>query len=254
MVDGVLIEHSHRLVAGSVVLLTAALAFLLRRNTAFKTALLALGLVVFQAVLGGITVIFRLPPIVSTTHLATSMVFFSTVIYLALRLRRSQGAAVPSLSKVTLHAAIMVYAQMILGAAIRHLGAGLACTEILSCRGAVWPTGVDVTVHLHMLHRAFALAIFAFLIVNAVRVWRASDRVGLRALAVGAPLLASLQIALGIFSITTFRDILPVTAHLGVAALLLADLVTLHLLTRGPLAVAADHPDEDPGAIVEARA
>jgi cytochrome c oxidase assembly protein subunit 15 len=155
---------------------------------------------------------------------------------------------------VTLHAALMVYAQMILGAVIRHLGAGLACTEILSCRGAVWPAGVDLTVHLHMLHRAFALAIFAFLIVTAVRVWRGTDRPSLRALALGAPLLAVAQITLGIFSITTFRDIIPVTAHLGVAALLLADLVALHLLARGPLAALADHPDEDPGTIVEARA
>jgi hypothetical protein len=35
--------------------------------------------------------------------------------------------------------------------------------------------------------------------------------------------------ALGLLTITTYRDIVPLTAHLAVAAALLANMVTLHL-------------------------
>jgi heme A synthase len=71
-------------------------------------------------------------------------------------------------------------------------------------------------------------------------VCRKTDRRGVRALALAAPLLAVVQVALGILSITTFLDAAPVTAHLGVAAALLADCVILHLVSRGTVAVPAD--------------
>ena len=51
-------------------------------------------------------------------------------------------------------------------------------------------------------------------------------------LAWAGPALAAAQIALGVLTILTFKDLLPVTAHLLVAALLLADLVSLLVLTR----------------------
>src|SRR5438552_11416810 len=67
MEGGVLVEHSHRLAAGSVMLLTLVLlvAISLSRQAAHRRlrplAALAMGLVVVQAVLGGVTVLLRLP-------------------------------------------------------------------------------------------------------------------------------------------------------------------------------------------------
>ena len=74
MEGGVLVEHSHRLAAGTVVILTLVLAAMLREPT--DAALrplrpfgwLAVGLVFVQALLGGITVLLRLPTPVSTAH------------------------------------------------------------------------------------------------------------------------------------------------------------------------------------------
>src|SRR5436190_12971859 len=78
MEGGVLVEHSHRLAAGTVVIMTLVLAGML---TATATATgsrdaklralrpfgwLAVGLVFMQALLGGITVILRLPTPLST--------------------------------------------------------------------------------------------------------------------------------------------------------------------------------------------
>src|SRR6185369_10852859 len=76
MEGGVLVEHSHRLAAGTVAVLTLVLAGLLtamRDPTARRLrgfAWLAFALVLVQAVLGGITVKLRLPTPISTAHTA----------------------------------------------------------------------------------------------------------------------------------------------------------------------------------------
>ena len=59
---------------------------------------LAVGLVVVQALLGGITVILRLPTPVSTAHTGTSLLFFLTLLYIAVRSRPAPNreAAAPS--------------------------------------------------------------------------------------------------------------------------------------------------------------
>src|SRR5471030_1353476 len=108
MEGGVLVEHSHRLAAGTVVILTLALAVMLTRSAAPEQrrlrpfGWLAVGLVFAQALLGGITVLLRLPTPISTAHTGTSLLFFLTVLYIAARSRpTAEGSAAeapPSLS------------------------------------------------------------------------------------------------------------------------------------------------------------
>jgi heme A synthase len=194
-----------------------------------RLAVLALALVMAQGLLGGLTVVYRLPPTVLVLHLATSMLFLSVALVLAWRL---SGAAsdVPRTALLWVTAGA-TYFQIVLGAAIRHTGAGLVCTDLPFCRGAIWPTGVHAAVHLHMLHRATALVVFALVCWNAARLARGTTGL-VRALGWAGPALAMMQIVLGVLTITTFKDLVPVTAHLLVAALLLADLVSLLVLTR----------------------
>jgi len=195
-----------------------------------RLATVALALVVAQGLLGGLTVIYRLPPLVLVLHTATSMLFLATLVALAWRL--SGRAAAPSAqgSRLLFLTAAAVYLQIVLGGAVRHTGAGLVCVDLPYCRGAIWPMHVHPAVHLHMAHRAFALVVLALVVWNAARIFRAGQA---RALALAGPALAVLQIALGVLTITTFKDLVPVTAHLLVAALLLADLVSLVVLA-GP--------------------
>src|SRR5206468_3595240 len=103
MEGGVLVEHSHRLVAATVTLLAFALmiACWRRASRTGDGGLRALGIAAFalvlgQALLGGITVIFRLPTIVSTAHLAVSQLFFLTLIYIAFRANDDRRAALPA--------------------------------------------------------------------------------------------------------------------------------------------------------------
>jgi len=186
-------------------------------------------------VLGGLTVLYRLPTWISTTHLGVSMIFFSLVVYIVFRLREPGRAPLPvGAQRWTLAAAIAVYAQMLLGALMRHLGAGLACVEIPLCKGQLFPSGSVPYVHLHMLHRVASLGVLVLVAIAAAVTFRAArGRPAVRALALAAPLLVCGQIALGLWSVVSFLDALPVTAHLGMAAALLVDLWSLHLIARG---------------------
>src|SRR6266849_239502 len=254
MVGGVAVEHTHRLIATAVGLCTLGLCIgtlprrlwlplcgvfapvllgcawvLTRARGPGRLAVLALALVMAQGLLGGVTVIYGLPPTVLVLHLATSMLFLAVALVLAWRVSgaRTDAARTPLLW-VT---AGLTYFQIVLGAAIRHTGAGLVCTDLPYCRGAWWPTGVHPSVHVHMLHRALAFAVLALVLWNAVRLSRGATGV-VRLLASAGPALTVVQMVLGVLTILTFKDLLPVTGHLLFAALLLADLVSLLALTR----------------------
>ncbi len=258
MKGGVLVEHSHRIFAFSIGVLSTVLMVLLWRN-AEKLGdgqLRWLGVagvlaVCVQALLGGLTVIFRLPPLVSTAHLATGTATFCLFLYLAVRLTmlsappRWMASCAPSplVARLSLATACFVYVQMLVGALMRHLGAGLACMDLPLCRGALFPAAADPSVQLHMLHRLLGVAVFAATLALAAVVVKQGITGAVRRMALLAPILVLAQIVMGWLSITTFLDVIPVTAHLGVAVLLLGTLWVLHLLTRAaPLALAAPAP------------
>jgi heme A synthase len=194
-----------------------------------KLSVAALALVMFQGLLGGLTVLYRLPTLVLVMHLGTSMLFLSVALLIALRLSgaRFQATSPRGLLWATTGA---VYLQILLGATVRHTGAGLVCVDLPFCRGALWPTGVHPMVHLHMAHRALAFVVLALVAWTSVRIAREA-RGAVRWLALSMPALVLVQIALGVLTILTFKDLVPVTAHLLVAALLLADCVALLALT-----------------------
>src|SRR5437763_5379403 len=196
-----------------------------------RLAALALALVVAQGLLGGLTVIYRLPPVVLVLHTATSMLFLVSLVALAWRLSGRPAAPSAMATPLLFLTAAAVYLQIVLGAAVRHTGAGLVCVDLPYCRGTIWPSGVHPAVHLHMLHRAVAFAVLALVAWNAVRLARGATGV-VRVLAWAGPAIVVVQIALGVLTIATFKYLVPVPAHLFVSALLLADLVSLLVLTR----------------------
>jgi protoheme IX farnesyltransferase len=233
MEGGVLVEHSHRLAAGSVMILTLGLLIVIATSKEplhrrlRPLAALAMSLVIVQAVLGGVTVLLRLPTPVSTMHTGVSVLFFVTVLYLAVRTRpeRAGKVALPLPRRVVwlaLVSVVAVYFQMVLGGLVRHSGAALACTDLPLCRGAIWPDAYP-TVLIHVLHRLNALVVGGLVIASSIVTWRqARGRTGLRALALIAPVLVLVQIALGVLSVVTFLDLVTVESHLGVATALLA--------------------------------
>src|SRR5262245_55991918 len=241
MEGGVLIEHSHRLAAGTVVIMTLALAVMLTasRDAALRPlrpfGWLAMGLVVIQALLGGITVIFRLPTPVSTAHTGTSLLFFLTLVYVAVRSRPAPAHAVrpqtppPAVPRLALVTAVAIYFQMVLGGLVRHSGAALACTDVPLCRGSLWPDA-HPTVLIQALHRLTGVAVALLVIASSIMTLRrAGSRRDLRALAVVAPLLVCVPIALSVSEVLSFLDLATVEPHLGVASALLVTQVLIAL-------------------------
>jgi protoheme IX farnesyltransferase len=243
MEGGVAVEHSHRLAALTVIVLTLAIAALHTRwATPMQRRLRPFGwlaalVVLLQAALGGITVLLRLPTAVSTAHTANALLFFMVILYIAVRARPA-GAAYPAppalrptAVRLALITAVALFFQMVLGGLVRHAGAALACLDVPLCRGAIWPHAHPLVL-LHVVHRLNALVVAGLVVASSVVTFRAApDRPGMRALAVIAPVLVAAQIALGIRAIKSFLDFATVEAHLGVATALLA--LELLVVLRG---------------------
>ncbi len=237
MVGKVFFEHGHRLFATGVGLLTIAQLALVWRgfppgHASRSLAVGALLLVVWQGLLGGMTVRMRLPDAVSTAHLATSMLFFALLVVLAFRTRPATvDRPLPrSAARVTGVAAVAVYAQLVLGALVRHTDAGLACTRFPSCDGI----GTSLPIALHMLHRAGAVIAAVAVIAAALVVLRAAGEARLaRLLALAVPGLVVVQIFLGVMSVLSALEAVLVTAHLGVGALLWGTTVSMYCAARG---------------------
>ena len=250
MEGGVLYEHGHRLVAFVVSVLTVALAVVVwrrRRESSLRGgSLLAVGLVLFQAALGALTVIWKLPLVVSSGHLATSMAFFSLLLWLCWRLAPASNAAgthaAPgNVRALAFAAALGVYLQIVLGAVVRHTGSGLACgSEVILCQGAAWPLGGPA--QLVSLHRFAGVAV-AILVAAASLAALRSGSLRARRAALAAPVLVVAQVLLGAWTVWSLIAVPVVTLHLGVGALLLADSLLLFLLL-GPLP-APRHAGED---------
>ena len=80
MEGGVLYEHGHRMIAGTVAIMTLLMAVWAwrREDRRFvrNLALFAFALVIVQAVLGGLTVLLLLPLAIAVSHAATAQAFF----------------------------------------------------------------------------------------------------------------------------------------------------------------------------------
>ena len=255
MVGGIFYEHGHRMIAGVVGLMTAALTLWISRRESRawvrRLGWMALGTVVVQALLGGITVLWLLPPVVSTSHLGTAMLFLSIVTMLAVVTSPTWHATRPrpalpdtELRRLALLATAAAYVQILLGAAMRHTGAGLACPDFPLCNGNLLPDLTNGAVALHMSHRVGALVVTALVFLLAERAWARYPEVAeFRRPALAAIGCVALQILLGALSVISRLGVYTTTAHVLGGALLLCSLVvfTVRVYRRiGPAESAAD--------------
>jgi heme A synthase len=244
MENGVLYEHSHRLVAAAVSTLTCVLAlwiWLDKRHRALRPLAAAAPLMVIaQAVLGGITVLYKLPKPVTLSHLVLSMSFFSVLLVIAVRTRTDREERAGDDGKVAanrwdLRASVgllclAILGQIFLGGLVRHSMAGLACTTIPDCFGYYWPPDSESSYseRVHMLHRYGAITLALLVFVHAALVLRRVPKGHpSRIFAILAPILVLVQIGLGLLSVTTLLHLHTVTTHLAVGALLLATHVVM---------------------------
>src|SRR5271156_2872914 len=112
MVGGIFYEHGHRVIATVV------------GNLGWT----ALGLVIAQGILGGLTVKYLLPPPISTAHATLAQLFFVTVVSITLfsskwwqsDLRQLDDVGSPRLRSLASLTTAAIFVQLILGAGFRH--------------------------------------------------------------------------------------------------------------------------------------
>jgi cytochrome c oxidase assembly protein subunit 15 len=251
-VGGIFYEHTHRLVAAGVGLLTLGLALWLwlaeSRRWVRRLGWLALGTVVLQGVLGGLRVVL-LQDQLGTVHAAVGQLFLVLTTSIALVTTRWWPAPHPAtrpsaqLTRWLLAITGLVFVQLLLGAAMRHQHAGLAVPDFPLAYGRLWPrTGAAAIagynqarleisaaapitaggVVLHMTHRSVALLIVGGVGVAATRARREAGA--------GNPLtrlsrlwvaLALAQVGLGAVTVWTNKSADVTTAHVAVGSLCL---------------------------------
>jgi len=250
-VGGVRYEWSHRMVAGTLVSLTLAIAIwtllVERRRWLRWLAIGAFCTVVVQAIIGGLTVRLLQPPLVSTAHATVAQTFFCIAVAIALftgrkwvtdrpqeeQPRVESDSRHPSLFTLTLLSIFVLYVQLILGGMFRHHGMSW------------WP---------HVLNAVIVSFVLAWTVVRALSVYSQIEAVRRPAIVMLSLLIT--QLCLGFTAFLTrvawggsaAQPELPMVAstvaHVAVGVLLLATTVVLAIQVwrHVPIAVAERVP------------
>jgi heme a synthase len=246
MVGGIFYEHGHRLIASTVGMLTIVLAAWLWRAEPRRWVRTlgfgALGAVVLQGVLGGITVLFFLPTAVSTAHAGLAQIFFCLTVTIALVTSRGWHARPAggwtddhTLRVVATATTVLIYAQILIGATMRHADAGLAIPDFPLVFGGLVPPRWTPQIAIHYAHRIGALVVAAAIFATSGHVWfHHSARSELRRPAALLAALVLLQICLGGLIVLSKKDVAINTAHVVSGAIVLATSLVLTLRSHRP--------------------
>lgn len=253
MVGGIFYEHGHRLIASTVGMLTIVLAIWIwrvdDRRWMRRLGVIALAAVILQGVLGGITVLYFLPAPVSVAHAGLAEIFFCLTVAIAVftsshwRTPATPLADDAMLRRVAVTTTALVYVQILLGATMRHTGAGLAIPDFPLAFGRLVPHVWNFGVAVHYAHRVGALVVLIAIIALAGHVFY--HHRGQRRLVRPALLLLALvtsQITLGAFVVWSGRNEIINTAHVANGALVLVTSLTLTLWSFRARATASTIP------------
>ena len=247
MVGGIFYEHGHRLIASIVGLLTVGLAVSLwRRETrpwVHRLGWIALAAVIMQGVLGGLTVLYFLPPPISIGHAGLAQIFFTLVVCLAIftspgwlayydRTGGRQHAIAGDLilRRLAVAAPVIIYVQILLGATMRHTGAGLAIPDFPLAFGRIVPPEWSAAIAIHFAHRLGALVVALVVLATAGHVLAHHRRSTELARPAGFLILVVLtQVTLGAWTVWSEKQVAINTVHVATGALLLVTSVVLAL-------------------------
>ncbi|HET7219130.1 MAG TPA: COX15/CtaA family protein [Vicinamibacterales bacterium] len=239
MVGGIFYEHGHRMIASTVGFLTIVLAAWLwlvePRRWLRWLGIAALGAVILQGVLGGITVLFLLPAPVSIGHAGLAQLFFCTTVSLALFTSpgwRARQDAVDdaTLRRVALATTALVYCQILAGATMRHIEAGMAIPDFPLAFGHLVPPFWNAGIAVHFAHRVGAALVTIAVLATAGHVfYHHRTRRELARPAALLILFVLAQVTLGAFVVWTGLQPVINTAHVVNGALVLATSLVLTL-------------------------
>jgi heme a synthase len=224
LVGGVQFEHTHRMIAQGAGLLTIIFAIwtwrVEKRRWLRVLSYVAVGTVIAQGILGGLTVKFYLPPPISSAHAALAQTFFCITVVMAMFTGQKWieeqphvefDPRRPSLFMLTLLSIFVLYVQLILGAMFRHHGLSW------------WP---------HVANAVIVSFVLAWTAIRALAVYSHIEAVRRPAILLLSLVIA--QLCLGFIAFLTRVEwgkdavqpelpmVISTVAHVAVGALLLA--------------------------------
>jgi len=254
-VGGILFEHTHRLIASAVGVLTIILAIWLWRSETRRwvrnLGLIALAGVILQGILGGLRVTM-LKDEIGIFHACVAQAFLALLVVIAI----VTTGFWRSLSKISINPkkfapiralagaiTLAIYVQLALGATMRHQHRDLAILDFPTANGA-WIPNTSATalakinawrdarglsdvdafqIWLQMVHRFVAMLIAIAVIVFCSRVWREARQVpALKRLSIWWIAFLFVQLTLGSWTIWSNKAADIATAHVAVGAIMLS--------------------------------
>ena len=261
-IGGVLFEHTHRLIASAVGFLTIILAIWLWRiedRQSVKTlGLIAVAGVILQGILGGLRVTM-LKDQIGIFHACLAQAFLGLIVLIAITttdfwrtlpqnltaLSSQVSSLLLPIKIIAIAATIMIYAQLGLGATMRHQHKDLAILDFPTANGAWIPdtsaaalakinawrdarafSDVDAfQIWLQMSHRFLAALIGIAVLVFAAQIRRlrnSSQVPVLSGLSIWWVVLFFLQFTLGASTIWSNKAADVATTHVAVGAIMLS--------------------------------
>ena len=254
-------EMIHRYAASTlglliVVIAAIAIATRARRLVPLRLAIALLVIVIFQGILGMLTVTWLLKPLIVTSHLVFGLTTLAMLawLWLTLRPRTPAGDAPRLVRRWALIGIVALAVQIALGGWTSSNYAAMACPDLPTCQGAWWPRmdirdafvlwhGLGINyeggvldhparVAIHFVHRLGALvAALALLAAAGTALWRVRTPGAVRA-AVFVIAALALQLSIGLFMVERAFPLPLATAHNAGAALLLLSAVLLNRRVR----------------------
>jgi cytochrome c oxidase assembly protein subunit 15 len=244
MVGGIRYEHTHRLIASTVGFLIMVLAAWLWRSEARlwvrRLGYIALAAVITQGILGGITVLWYLPDPVSIAHASLAQIVFCLTMTIALvtspgwqRAYATQEGPAPDdriLQRVAAVTTGLIYLQIVVGATMRHTGAGLAIPDFPLMFGQLIPPHWDPMIAIHFAHRVGAVIVsLAILATTGHVVYHHRSRSELRRPSILLLVLLTTQVTLGALTVLSQKEFIINSLHVVTGASVLVTSLVLTL-------------------------
>ena len=252
MVGGIFYEHAHRLIASTVGFLIVVLAIWLGRAEPRRwvrlLGYLAVGAVVAQGILGGITVLWYLPDAISIAHASLAQIVFCLTVTIAIATSPGwkKGYArhdfvetgLPvrpapddrTLRRLAIATTAVIYLQILMGATMRHTGAGLAIPDFPLSFGHLIPPHWDSKIATHFAHRVGAATVTILVGATTAHVFfHHGRRAELRRPAILLLVLLALQVTLGALTVLSQKQFIINSLHVVNGALVLVTSLVLAL-------------------------
>lgn len=249
----VVIEFTHRAIAGVIMILIGTLAVKAYRGRREAPRLVtptiaAFVLVLIQALLGALVVKLELEAESVVIHLSAALSLFALLLYINFLASERPSPEVgdapdADISKRARWAAGAVFVLMLVGSYMSGIeGAGRAVSDWPLMGGKLVPNLGSEEMAVHFFHRVLAAAVGVYLLVSMLSVIRRRETHPASAkLAHSALGLFAIEVLIGAANVWTDLNALVVVAHLATGTLIWGALVAMALLTSPSMRAKQPH-------------